>query len=77
MVDVFVGARYYDSVFDSEFEVVGTYERAIRNESGGIVDTEVVVDVLYDGHEDPTRVELDNFKSDPNIEMVEKPEWMK
>lgn len=75
MTDAIIGAQYIDHTFDRKFEVVGTYERPIRDDSGAVVDTEVVVDCLYENADDPTRVELQNFKTDPGIELVETPEW--
>lgn len=75
MPDAILGARYEDSTLGREFDVVGIYERTVRNDDGEFVDTEVVVDCLYEGAENPARVELQRFKSDPGIEIIETPDW--
>lgn len=76
MTDAIIGAEYKDHTVGMKCEVVGTYERAVRGPHGEIKDTEVVVDVQYEGHQDPIRVELNDFKTDPGMELVHLPEWL-
>lgn len=76
MVDAIVGGRYEDEVIGREFTVVGIYERTVRDDGGKITGTEVIVDCLYEGEEDPARVELSLFKNDEGIELLETPSWV-
>lgn len=76
MPDPIVGSRYEDAVVGREFTVVGIYERTVRDDEGKITGTEVIVDCLYEGADDPTRVELDLFKGDAGIELIETPDWV-
>lgn len=75
MTDAIVGAKYYDSTMDREFVVEGIYERTVREEDGTISGTKVIVDASYDDTDDLVAIELQNFKTDPGIELVETPEW--
>jgi len=75
MVDAIIGGQYHDRVVGKDFTVVGIYERAVRDEQGAIVDSEVVVDVQYDDGDDPVRVELYRFKGDEGMVLIEPPAW--
>lgn len=65
MVDVMPTARYYDAVFESELTCTGLRQ----------IDDEVVVEFVYAGSSNTSRVPLAKFRADPDIEMIEEPEY--
>lgn len=72
--DAIIGARYEDSVFDSEFTIT-----EIRAETDEPVASEedVVVIMDYEVMEGTTAVSLDTFRSESGITLIDLPPHMK
>lgn len=69
--DAIIGARYMDTVFDSEFTIV-----AVRAETDdGVADEDDIIVVMdYDTFDGTSEVPLSVFRDEAGIEVIDIPE---
>lgn len=70
--DALVGARYKDSIYDSNFTIVSVHARD-EDTSRITDDSDILVEMDYDEFDSTIEVTLEQFREDETIELLSIP----